>query len=160
MSAIHHAGGGEIDGSLNPEGYVFGSDFIECAAHRGDADIAVHAEGGGEQARDEFPERWHSRGRPRQAAQEQHGYREEYEDEDAVFAAIYQRRERHGKEDAGQQVRDEETEECQVIAQSRQLEPAVDAGEGVDSHDEIDTQINQCLSNDNVGCPLIMAVRG
>lgn len=54
MSAIHHAGGGEIDGSLNPEGYVFGSDFIECAAHRGDADIAVHAEGGGEQARDEF----------------------------------------------------------------------------------------------------------
>ena len=150
LSQIDEAGDDEIDARLQPQRMIFVRNVVKTGPHIIDPHISIDAERNWEKVGDDLPEFRDGAPWPGDAGDEKHRDRYEDKQHDAVLPSVNEGGEHHREEDAGEDERYDECNECTVMPQLWQPEGLRDIGEHVDAHDEVEKNVNQCLSQYDV----------
>ena len=141
--SVHHHRHGEPDGSLEPEKAPFRAHVFQTSTHVVKRNETADAGGGGEDKTQRLPPFGHGARRPGNAGDEQQGNGGENDERDANLTLLHQPAETSSKEDASQQIGEEE--KCEVVGtlQTGKAEQARHDAEHIDRNGDIEQQPRQ-----------------
>ena len=146
LVTIYQAGDSEIEGGLNPQRTHLSSYVAKGGAHSVHAHIGTGSKRAGEQPRNALPYAWNSALGPRDAHHEEQWQRDEHHKQHYILTIAHKARNSHAKEHACQQIWNHETEQIHALNHSHKREYARNNQSEISTHNGIDHDVAQRLS--------------